>query len=83
MKNLRKRTYCTVLVPKKTYKDIPFSGATENTKQFNNAQSIEKKRNTQNKTTNTVSLNPSNITKWELVREDETNTNTNTSIQQQ
>ena len=72
-----------MLVPKKTYKDIPSSSATENTKQCNNAQSIEKKRNTQNKTTNTVSLNPSNITKWELVREDETNTDTNTSIQQQ
>ena len=45
-------------------------------------QNIEKKRNTQNETANTINLNPSNITKCELLREDRSNTKSNPSIQQ-
>ena len=49
---------------------------------YSNTQNIEKKRNTQHETTNTINLNPSNNTKCELVREDTSNTNSNPYIQQ-
>ena len=49
---------------------------------YSNTQNIEKKRNTQHETTNTINLNPSNNTKRELVREDTSNTNSNPYIQQ-
>ena len=45
-------------------------------------QNIEKKRNTQNEATNNINLNPSNITKCELVRKDTSNYKTNPPIQQ-
>lgn len=47
----------------KPYTDIPSSSTTENTIQWKNVQNIEKKRNTQNETTNTINLSPSSIIK--------------------
>ena len=66
----------------KTYTVIPYSSITENTIQCNNTQNIKKKTNTQNGTTNTINLNPSNNRKCELVREDTSNAKSNPSIQQ-
>ena len=43
---------------------------------------MEKKRNIENETTNTINLSPSNITKCELVMEGITNTKSNPSRQQ-
>ena len=45
-------------------------------------QNIEKKRNIQSETANTINLNPSKITRCELVTEDTSNTKANPSIQQ-
>ena len=66
----------------KTYRVIPYSSITENRIQCNNTQNIKKKTNTQNETTNTINLNPSNNRKCELVREDTFNAKSNPSIQQ-
>ena len=72
----------TILVTKKYIKN-PCSSTTENAIQYNNAQNIEKKRNeNQIETTNTINLNPSNISKCKLVRKDTSNTKNNSSIQQ-
>ena len=66
----------------KIYTVIPSICITENTIQCNNTQNIENKINTQNEITNTINLNPSNNTKYELVREDTFNTKSNPTIQQ-
>ena len=66
---------------RKAYTDIPSSSIAENTIQCNNAQNIETKRNIQNETSNTINLNPSNIAKCELVREDTSSNKSNPSIQ--
>ena len=49
---------------------------------MSNTQNIAEKRNTQNETTNTINLNPSNNIKCELVKEDTSNTKSNPPIQQ-
>ena len=66
----------------KTYTVIPSSSTTENVIQCNNTQNIEKKRNSQNETTNTNNLKPSNNITSEVVREDISNTKNVRSIQQ-
>ena len=71
-----------MLVTKKTYTVIPSNSATENTRQCNNMQNIEKKRSTKNEATNTINPNSSNNAKCEPVREDSSNTKSNPSIQQ-
>ena len=63
-----------------TNTDIQPSSTNDNTRLCNNAQNEEEKRNIQNK--NMINLKLSNITKWELVREDTCNTMTNPYMQQ-
>ena len=80
---MRRRIWYTILVTRKYIKKKPSSSSTENSIQCNTAQNIEKKRNeNQIETTNTINLNPSNITKCKPVRKDTSNTKNSSSIQQ-
>ena len=73
---LRRRPKYAILITRNIYRYT-----TENTIQCNNTQDIDKKRNTRNEAANAINLNPSNITKYELVREDTSNTKSTPSIQ--